>query len=67
MKILLEVKFLAERGQKCVEPLFRMGDRPDDEGNILRDGQYQYYWQTGEENGMKFLIDEVDEDIFYRK
>ncbi len=57
--------FVAERGQK-MRGIFvsSMGDRPDVEGNILRDGQYQYYWQTGEENGMKFLIDEVDEDIF---
>jgi hypothetical protein len=57
--------YMTQRGQKMRGTfLSKMGERPDVEGNILRDGQYQYFWQTGETQGMKFLIDETDTDIF---
>jgi len=57
--------YVSQRGQKMRGTfLSKMGERPDVEGNILRDGQYQYFWQTGETQGMKFLIDENDTDIF---
>lgn len=57
--------YMTQRGQKMRGTfLSKMGDRLDVEGNILRDGQYQYFWQTGESQGMKFLIDEADTDIF---
>lgn len=57
--------YVAQKGQKMRGSFMtKMSDEPDVEGNILRDGQYQYIWQTGENEGMKLLITESDNDIF---
>ncbi len=57
--------YVSQRGQKMRGTfLSQMGDRGQIEGNIVRDGQYQYFWQTGESTGMKFLIEQTGDDLF---